>query len=284
MARYCRPSGPGGRLRPRKELGQHFLVDRGIVDKILASARLGRSDVVLEVGPGHGALTIPLARRVSHVVAVEKDLRLVEALQKKLLGLGISNVTLLNQDILRFDFSGIRTRDKIQVVGNIPYNISSPLLEKVIGQRGVVARAVLMFQLEVARRLTSGPGTKSYGAMTLLVRYHAACTPLLTVTRKAFYPPPKVDSMVVELDLERPFPARGVSDDQFRRVVRGAFSHRRKTIVNSMRGFFPSWTRDILVQRMKACGIDPGSRAESLHMDQFLRLARALVIDKNATG
>ncbi len=272
-------------MRPKKKLGQHFLIDAGIIEKTIASARFQPSDIVLEIGPGQGALTLPLSKTVSHVVAVEKDIRLTDLLQKKLSNLGISNVTLVNHDILTFDFNGIKPRPsgKIQIIGNIPYNISSPLLEKVIRNRKVVARAILMFQLEVARRLTSAPCTKAYGAMTLLVQYYARSTCLLAVSRSAFYPVPKVDSMIVEIDLERPYPNQGVHDDHFRRVVRGAFAHRRKTIVNSMKGFLPSWTPDMLMDGMKACGIDPKRRAETLNMDEFLRLATALAIDKRET-
>jgi len=278
--------GPRATLRPKKWLGQHFLIDEGIIEKTIAAARFQSSDVVLEIGPGQGALTLPLSKTVSHVVAVEKDNRLTNLLQKKLINLGISNVTLVNHDILTFDFDGIKTRpsDKIQIIGNIPYNISSPLLEKVIRNRKVVARAILMFQLEVARRLTSAPCTKAYGAMTLLVQYYARSTCLLAVSKNAFYPVPKVDSMIVEIDLERPYPDKGVLDDHFKKVVRGAFVHRRKTIVNSMKEFSPSWTPDILMDRMKACGIDPKRRAETLNMDEFLRLASALPIDKSETG
>ena len=273
---------PGAALRPKKKLGQHFLVDEGIIEKIIASAGFRPSDIVLEIGPGQGALTLPLSKTVSHVVAVEKDIRFTNLLQRKLSNLGISNVTLVNHDILTFDFKGIKPRPsgKIQIIGNIPYNISSPLLEKVIRNRKVAARAILMFQLEVARRLTSGPCTKAYGAMTLQIKYHARSTCLLEVSRKAFYPAPKVDSMVVEIDLARPYPNQGVHHDPFRKVVRGAFAYRRKTIVNSMKSFSPSWTPDMLMDGMKACGIDPKRRAETLNMDEFLCLTSALEIDK----
>jgi 16S rRNA (adenine1518-N6/adenine1519-N6)-dimethyltransferase len=277
---------PRAALRPKKKLGQHFLVDEGIIEKIIASSRFQPSDIVLEIGPGQGALTLPLSKTVSHVIAVEKDIRFANLLQEKLSNLGISNVTLVNHDILTFDFNGIKPRPsgKIQIIGNIPYNISSPLLGKVIKNRKIVARAILMFQLEVARRLTSVPCTKAYGAMTLQVQYHARSTCLVAVSKKAFYPVPKVDSMVVEIDMERPYPSQGVHNDHFRKVVKGAFAHRRKTIVNSMKGFFPSWTSGMLMDGMNACGIDPKRRAETLNMDEFLCLTSALAIDKRETG
>ena len=266
---------------PKKWLGQHFLVDAGVIENIISLAGFRSTDVVLEIGPGQGALTLPLSRIVSHIVAVEKDIRLTALLKKRLSGANISNVNLINHDILSFDFDQINTQapGKIRIIGNLPYNISSPLLEKLIRNRERVARANLMFQLEVANRLTASPCTKSYGAMTLLVRYHAKPTCLLEVSKRAFYPVPKVDSMIVELDFEQPYPGPGVNEDHFRKVVKGAFAHRRKTIINSLKGFLPSWTRDILLNGMTASGIDPGTRAETLHMDAFLRLASALPVD-----
>jgi 16S rRNA (adenine1518-N6/adenine1519-N6)-dimethyltransferase len=266
--------------RPNKRLGQHFLVDRGIIEGIISRAGFQTSDMVLEIGPGQGALTFPLARSVGHVVAVEKDTRLAGLLEEKLSRAGIANVTLINRDILKWDFNEISNHSsaKIQVIGNLPYNISSPFLEKLVENRNLVSRAVLMFQLEVARRLTASPGSKAYGAMTLTVRYHAKPTAFFEVSAEAFFPRPKVNSMVLELDFERPYPKRAVHDGDLKRVVRGAFAHRRKTLLNSLKGFFPSWNPEMILEAMKKCGIDPGTRAETLDMDDFLCLGTALAL------
>ena len=281
MSRH-RSLGSGEDLRPKKWLGQHFLVDAGVTERIISSAGFQPSDVVLEIGPGQGALTLPLSRTVSHILAVEKDLRFTEFLRKKISRLGISNVTLVNHDILSFDFNDIPfpPSGKIRVIGNLPYNISSPVLEKLIQNRERLAQAVLMFQLEVAKRLTASPGNKDYGALTLLIQYHATSTPLLKVSKSAFYPIPKIDSMVVELNFERPYPGSAVGEADFRNVVKGSFAHRRKTLLNSLKGFLPEWTPDILLKGITSCGIDPKRRAETLHMDEFLRLAGTLAIDK----
>lgn len=267
-------------LRPNKRLGQHFLVDRGIIEQIISRAGFQPSDMVLEIGPGQGALTLPLARSVGHVVAVEKDTRLAGLLEEKLSRAGIANVTLVNQDILKWEFNELSnlSSEKIQVIGNLPYNISSPFLEKLIDNRNLVSRAVLMFQLEVARRLTASPGSKAYGAMTLMVRYHARPTAFFEVSAEAFFPRPKVNSMVLELDLERPYPRRAVHDADLKRVVKGAFAHRRKTLLNSLKGFCPSWNREMVLEAMRKCGIDPGTRAETLDMEDFLSLGTALAL------
>lgn len=274
---------PRGGFRPKKGLGQHFLLDSRITGKILARAGFGVSDRVLEIGPGHGALTLPLARRVGQVVAVEKDRYLVESLQRRLSSAGLSNVTVINDDFLLFDFRKLapESSKKIQIIGNLPYNITSPVLHKLIENRGLIARAVLMLQLEVAARLTASAGGKVYGAITLLVRYHAKAAPILEVSKEAFYPRPKVDSMVIELNFEEPYPCGDVNPEDFKRVVRGAFAHRRKTLINSLKGSFPAWSKEMLLKVMEECEIDPKRRAETLTVDQFLGLASALRIDKS---
>ena len=272
-----RMGGPG--FHAKKRLGQHFLVELEIINKIVGLAAFQASDLVLEIGPGQGALTLPLARTVGHVVAVEKDPQLVHALQKRLNRAGITNVTLINYDILKWDFRDIRPplSAKLLVIGNLPYNISSPVLEKLIKNRDLIKRAVLMFQLEVAKRLTASPGGKAYGAMTLLVKYHAHPRPLLEVSKDAFNPKPKVNSMVIELDFEKPYPRLLLNNEgNFKKIVKGAFAHRRKTMVNSLKGLSPSLDRETLFDVMKRCGIDPGRRAETLDMDEFLCLTAAL--------
>jgi len=263
---------------PKKSLGQHFLRDPQIIHQIIACARFQVSDLVLEVGPGQGALTLPLARSVGHVFGVEKDKQLIRLLKKKLSREGIPNVTLINRDILEWDFREIDLSPStgIKVIGNLPYNISTPFLGKLIDNRTRVSRAVLMFQLEIGKRLTALPGNKAYGAMTVLVQYHACTTGLLEVSKNAFFPKPKVDSMILEMDFERPHPKRAVDEAVFRKVVKGAFAHRRKTLLNSLKAFYPFLDREMLLRKIQQCGIDPGRRAETLEIDEFLYLASAI--------
>jgi len=266
-------------FRPKKSLGQHFLKDEEVVRKIVSMARLGPTDGVLEIGPGLGVLTLPLAREVRHVIAVEKDSRLTDMLNRRLSGEKIENVHLINEDILKLDFSRIPSLHgkKIGVVGNLPYNISSLILEKLVENRDMVNRAVLMLQSEMANRLIANPGTKAYGAMTVSIQYNAHVSPLLHVPKEAFHPRPKVDSMVLEMDFQRPYPERTEDDVKFRRIVKGAFAQRRKTLVNSLNNTLASYSREEILAALERCDIDPKRRAETLAIDDFLRLTSALI-------
>ena len=268
----------GPSFRPNKRLGQNFLVAPGISAKIVALSGFTPEDTVLEIGPGKGALTLPLAARVKHVVAVEKDGRLADWLGERLKMAGVDNVTLLHGDILKLDWLVLKSYfpGRMPVIGNLPYNISSPVLEKMCQKAQWMGQAILMFQKEVAQRLTAVPGSKAYGALSLLVQYHAEVLSKLTVLKGSFFPVPKVDSMVVSLDFEKPYPQRAVNEAVFRRVVKGAFMHRRKTIINSLSGALPDQTRESLLAALAACGIDPRRRGEALEMVDFLRLSSAL--------
>ena len=273
-----KPVGREQRFRPKKRLSQHFLQDTGIIHEIIAQAGFDESDHVFEIGAGLGALTLPLSKVVRHITAIEKDAQLADMLGKRLSHAGVDNVNLINDDILAFDLSKVidLSLKKIRVIGNLPYNISSPLLEKFIKNRNLVSRAILMFQYEFARRLIAPPGNKEYGAMTVLIQYHASLTPLLDVPKEAFYPKPKVDSMVLELDLDSPHPRRTEDEETFEMVVKGAFAHRRKTLLNSLKGTLSSRSINEIVAALDRCAIDPTKRAENLDIDDFLCLTSQL--------
>jgi 16S rRNA (adenine1518-N6/adenine1519-N6)-dimethyltransferase len=268
-------------FRPKKRLGQNFLVDPIISDKIISLGGFSTEDTVLEIGPGKGALTLPLAGRVKHVVAVEKDVQLVNLLSDRLHQDGLNNVTLLHEDILKVNWQLLKKyfEGGIPVIGNLPYNISSPVLEKMCRHSQWMGQAILMFQKEVADRLTAPSGGKTYGALTLLLQYHAQAFSVLKVSKGSFFPVPKVDSMVVSLDFTKPYPQQVVHEAVFKKVVKGAFAHRRKTVLNSLKGALRDQTRESLLAALAACGIDPGKRAEVLEMADFLRLSSMLTID-----
>lgn len=268
---------------PKKSLGQHFLRDRSVVTRILEAARLHGSDTVMEIGPGSGALTLSLYSMVDHVLAVEKDRDLAERLCMEAKALEAHNIEVLCEDILRMDFACLDrfSTGKIIVLGNLPYNISSPILELLTAERRRFSRAVLMFQKEVADRLAAAPGTKAYGALSVLTQYHAKVRILLRVGREAFRPQPKVDSAVVELDFQEPHPKRARDEGLFHSVVRASFAHRRKTLLNTLTARFPRLGRAQLESALRASGIDPGRRAESLGIDDFISLSASLPLGKH---
>lgn len=248
-------------VRPRKRLGQHFLVDGRILEAIVAAADLRPGESVLEVGPGAGTLTRALASTGAHVRAVEIDRTLEPVLREVLGGLPVE-VTW--GDALRVP---LPRADK--VVANLPYQITAPLLARLL-EMGGWERLVVMIQREVAERAMARPGTRAYGAFTLLVRYHARPEVVCTVPRSAFLPPPRVDSTVLRLWPERsPYP-RGA----FFAVVRAAFSQRRKTLANAL-----GRSRAI-----ELAGIDGRRRGETLDVEEFGKLALAwdgLLADEN---
>ncbi len=264
--------------RPRKRFGQHFLTDGRVIRSLLDRAGLEPTDRVLEIGPGRGALTLPMARRVNRVLAVEKDRDLAAWLQETLPARGIHNTTVVCADILRLDdeILDALSPNRVLVVGNLPYNISTPVVERLIQHRRRIRRAVLMFQKEVADRLAAPPGGRTYGALTVLVGLHARVRRLLRVGKEAFRPEPRVESAVVELDFDAPHPRRPESEVRFERVVKGAFAQRRKTLLNALSSAFPDLDRHELRRTLLHCGIDPGRRAESLSIDRFIQLSEAL--------
>jgi 16S rRNA (adenine1518-N6/adenine1519-N6)-dimethyltransferase len=270
-------------LKPNKRLGQHFLRDQSVIAGIIERSGFKKSDTILEIGPGLGALTIPLAGQAGSIIAVEKDGRLAETLQKRLDQLGITNVTLINDDILKVDFArisgvtGDKMGGKIKAVGNLPYNISSPVLERLFKHRDLISMAVFMFQREFARRLLASPGGKEYGALTVLIGYDARVSPLIDVSNDAFYPRPKVGSMVVKIDMEHIHDRRAEDDGFFRTVVKGAFAHRRKTILNSLGVTLSEYENDEIREALNLCAIDPVRRAETLYIDEFIFLSDTLL-------
>lgn len=188
------------------------------------------------------------------------------------------NVRIINEDILRFNFNVTPNinQKKVKVIGNLPYNISSPFIEKLIQNRNNISSAVLMFQKEFAQRLIASPGGKDYGSLSVMVQYNAYISHLLEIPKEMFYPKPKVGSMLLCLDMEKPHPRRADDDDLFRSVVKGAFAHRRKTILNSLKRALTSFSSEELTLALEKCSIDQKRRAETVDIDEFLDLTSAL--------
>ncbi|MEM7219778.1 MAG: 16S rRNA (adenine(1518)-N(6)/adenine(1519)-N(6))-dimethyltransferase RsmA [Pseudomonadota bacterium] len=248
-------------VRARKRFGQNFLVDEAVIDRIVAAVNPHPDDRVFEIGPGHGALTEPLAAELARLHAVELDRDLIDGLTAR-----FANLELVSADVLQLDFRQRFAGGGWRVVGNLPYNLSSPLLLKIGEVPDLVRDVHVMLQREMAARLAAQPGSKAWGRLSVALQLGWRVETLLDVPPDAFDPPPRVWSRVVRLvPLERP-PA--VTDRSlFDRVVAAAFNQRRKTLANSLREFAPDFA---------ACGLAPGVRPESVTLDDFVALANQI--------
>ena len=258
-------------MRAKKRYGQHFL-QGAWADKLVDAIQPRPGDRFVEIGPGPGALTLRLAPRVAHVTAVELDPDMVAALRPQL----PENVTLVQEDFLQVDLEALTGAGPVRIAGNLPYNVSSPILFRVVDlhrSRGGIGDATFMLQREVAERIESGPGTKNYGVLSILVQLHADVRRVLTLPPGAFRPQPKVHSAVVRL-IFRP-PAVTLADESlFERMVKTMFMQRRKTLSNALKPFAELRSRPAL-DALRAAGIDPGRRPETLQLTELARLADA---------
>ena len=192
-------------LKPKKALGQNFLNAPEVVDRILSAAAVGPAETVLEIGPGLGALTLPLAGQTSRLIAVEKDPEMLRLLRAELLAAGHDHVRVIDGSILTLDISGLaRSEAPLAVLGNLPYNISSQVLVRLVENRACIDRAVLMFQKELVERIVAAPGSRDYGRLTVLLAYCAEVRHLFAVGAERFFPRPKVDSAVVHIRFKPP--------------------------------------------------------------------------------
>jgi 16S rRNA (adenine1518-N6/adenine1519-N6)-dimethyltransferase len=261
-------------LRARKKLGQNFLKDDRVARRIVDHARLDQDDVVLEIGSGLGMMTIAAASQVRKVVAVEKDRHLLPLLRAELLVHGLTHVQIFEDNILKLplaSLAGSETQPFV-VLGNLPYNISSQIVVKLIEERQYVDRAIVMFQKELADRLCAGPGTKVYGRLSVRLQYCADLTPLMQVHAVQFHPRPKVDSAVLGITFKKRI-EHAVKDEQlFARVVQAAFGQRRKNLRNALSGGLLPLDRPAVVRLLEASEIDPRWRAETLSVDAFVKL------------
>ena len=270
-------------LAPSKQRGQSFLNDLNVIRKIVDEIAPEPDDVVVEIGPGFGALTFELAETARHVIAVELDGGIVRAFREEY---GENpRITLVEGDILRFDLEEVRKNHKcgrLLVVGNIPYSITSPLIRMLTDVKGVVKRAAIMVQSEVGERIVARRVDREYSGLSVVVQYHALARLLFTVKSSCFFPRPKVDSKLVELDFER-VPTRDSSAEFFEGVVQAAFGKRRKMLRRSL--------EDILTrcgmtsgELEAATGIELTRRGETLNVSEFESLATALEASETSTG
>ena len=266
-ARRLRDLLRAGAVNPRKDLGQNFVVDPNTIRKMVEAARLAPGDRVLEIGAGAGSLTLGLAGAAESVLAVELDARLLPVLHEVLAG--ASNVDILHADALRLPLGQL---DVNRLVGNLPYSIAAALVIKVLSEAPQVGELTVMTQREVAERFAALPGSRVYGATSVLVRYFGTPAVVARVSRNAFYPVPNVDSAVVRI--VRQAHDLPVEREDFFALVKAAFSQRRKTLRNALTSHAGS---PFAAERaLKRSGIDPRARAESLAVADFARLVREL--------
>ncbi len=256
--------------RPRKRFGQNFLRDQHVLERIVAAAELGDGDRIFEIGPGPGALTERLLATGLDVVAAEIDRDLGAALEAR----EAANLTVVIGDVLRLDWDALLVSPPYKLIANLSYNISSQVLFKVLEHRKSFSRMVLMFQKEVGERLIAPPATRDYGILSVLMQTWYAIERVVRVPPGAFFPPPKVESVVLRF-VPLPRPRVPIDDaDLYRRLVRGAFAQRRKTLRNSLLG--SNWPAAAIDAALEEAGIDPGRRGETLTIEEFGRLANIL--------
>lgn len=262
-------------FRPNKRLGQNFLVDKNIKEKIVHYINPNINDTILEIGAGFGELTLDLARKAKKIIAVEKDRRIIDIFKKELLG-ACENIELVESDFLKIPINAGFTK----YVGNLPYFITTPIIEKLLEPEVKAGADIyIMVQREYALRMLSGPGTKDYSSLSLFVRFHTEAEKLMTVARSCFFPVPNVDSIFLRLRRLSEPRIKVRSDDLFFKIIRCAFNKRRKTVLNSLSAMpLDNINKNSVRAVLEKAGIDERTRPEDLSLEEFARLADAFSV------
>ena len=267
-------------FRLSKSLGQNFLTDKNIIDEIIESAQIGPEDLVMEIGPGIGVITMEAAEKAKKVIAVEIDKNLIPILKET--HKDYDNVEIINKDILKTDVNGLIDGCKekfagVKILGNLPYYITTPIIMKLL-EDGVKADSItIMMQKEVADRIKALPETKAYGALSVAVQYYCTAEAVVNVPKEVFMPQPKVDSTVLRLCIRKEKPVILEDRDMFFRCVKAGFGQRRKTLLNSLMGI-DNITKDIVRDALEKAGIDPSRRAETLNLEEFAKLSNEVFL------
>ena len=248
--------------RPLKRFGQNYLVDNNIARKIINEFNAKNDDVIIEIGPGNGALTSELQKITGNLVAIEIDNRKIKTLQND-----FPCVKIINKDFLKTDIKEFYEKKKIKIIGNIPYNITSSILFKCIENKDKISDAVFMVQYEVAKRIIAEPGTKDYGILSVILNYFADVKFCFKVSPNVFYPKPKVYSGIIHLYFNKRN-SDDLNEKLFMKIVKSAFGNRRKNLKNSLsNSIFKDYDFSELAHYLKL-------RAEQLHVDDFIRLTK----------
>ena len=265
-------------FRFSKSLGQNFLTDKNIIDSIIEGSGVTGDDLAIEIGPGIGVITRELAQIARKVIAIEIDTDLLPILQVTLGDL--DNVEVVNEDVLKTDLKELISREeftgKVRVIGNLPYYITTPIIMKLLQDAPGLDTITVMMQKEVADRLKAAPGSKDCGAISLMVQYYSEITEVVKVPKTVFVPQPKVDSMVLRLDVRKE-PAVPVKDPEFMfKVIKAGFGQRRKTLLNAL-SVLEGYTKDDIRKALEDCGIDPTRRGETLDIAEYASLSDRLM-------
>ena len=265
-------------VRPSKSLGQNFIRDMSVIERIVDGAGIEPDDMVIEIGPGLGVLTSALASRAAVVTAVEIDGRLIPVLEETLKDYG--NVRVINRDILKTDIGQLVEESrseglfsgKVHIVGNLPYYITTPIIMKLLEDNVPADSITVMMQKEVADRIRSAPGSRTYGAISAAVQYYCRVSKITDVPKEAFVPRPKVESTVLRLEPLKDEKPQVKDENMYLRCVKAGFAQRRKTLLNSLSSA-GGIDKETVKMRLEAAGIDPGRRAETLTVEEFARMA-----------
>ncbi|MCK4244285.1 MAG: ribosomal RNA small subunit methyltransferase A [Candidatus Omnitrophica bacterium] len=261
------------RFRPKKRLGQHFLINSSAVEKILTTANLKKEDIVLEIGTGLGLLTEELAKRVKKVIGFEVDERLCSISQKVLAD--FPNVEIKREDILEVSPTDFHSLGKFKVIGNLPYYITTPIIFSLLSWGKSLMLAILTVQKEVAERLISPPGRKEYGILSIGAQFYSQVEKLADFKKESFFPAPEVDSSLIRIKMRENPPVLVKDEKNFFNLVKVSFGQRRKQLVNVLsKGL--NLKKEIISHKLSLIGIDPKRRAETLSLEEFAKLSNLL--------
>jgi len=253
--------------KARKRFGQNFLTDTTIIERIVNSINPQASDKLVEIGPGLGALTCPILVRCGHLEVIEID-RDIPPLLKKNCGQK-GDLIIHNMDVLQFDFAKAAAGQKLRIIGNLPYNISTPIIFHLVNYIDAIRDMHFMLQKEVVTRLAAAPGSKAYGRLSIMAQYHFRVTPLFLVPATAFNPQPKVESAIVRLVPHETLPAQANNPQAFAQLISAAFSQRRKTLKNVLKTICPE-------EAIRQAGLDPGLRPEQISLNEYVNLCNII--------
>lgn len=263
-------------FRFSKSLGQNFLIDGNIVRKIVEKAAITSEDCVLEIGPGIGTLTEELALNAKKVVAVEIDKKLIPILDETI-GKH-ENIEIINDDVLKIDIEKLIDEKleggPVKVVANLPYYVTTPIIAKLIEKKLNIESIVVMVQKEVADRMVAGPGSKTYGSLSVLIDYYSLPEIVLNVPKTVFMPQPKIDSAVIKLNIKKDL--TDIDSEKLFKVVKASFSKRRKTILNAIATYGFDIEKNTVRECLQECDISPSERAENLSTEEFAKISKCL--------